>query len=507
MSCFWKKYKEIIKLIGLAFLFALITSLLTTISLSPLYPNVNIDSINLDPNFYHYEGYLYVQGYKPYIDFYDHKGIYHVLISALGYLLGGRYALFAIDVLFTATSFFILFKAMNLMNRASLANRLVAATFFLIFASLMLRGSTEAVYLLPFITLSLYYTMKGIILKDDKSFYIGGIFMGIEVALGFNSRMSDASWGAGLAIFYIIYLLRNKKYRTLAFATLFSFLSFALCFGVFLLIAYTGGYLKEMITISFGNAFNYAFSSQDDSYSSLKLANRIGVTIVAIIGILLYIRERKISKRNQQEDPLSFFFLFNLLFACLIYFIIAQFTHYYYGGATFFILYLFHASSYFKKVNLISKKIAIGSYSTSIITILIIFMTMYYGNAFSDSVGFSYSRGQEIKEDISLISEEERREEGNLLAINLDAGIYEMAGANVSFPYFCYQSWWTKKNTVNAVEYTIDYLESEDRPGYLVVSLDETTKEDFGEVIQSYYHIFHENEITNGVFAIYEVNA
>lgn len=325
--------------------------------------------------------------------------------------------------------------------------------------------------------------------------------MGIQVGLALNSRVSDAAWGGGLALFYLIWLLKEKRYRTLLISGLLAFASCLLVSSIFIFIALGGGYLKEMLKAIFVDGFTYLGSKKEGEYIVMQWTNRIGLLLVAITAIFIYLYERRKAKEAEPEkrNHLPEFFAFNTFFACFIYFIIARFVNYYYGAICFVILYIFYFCSFFS-FRKISKKIFSSCfYVFTLGALLTIFLTMYYGHG---SWGFSYAENLKIKEDISLIPEEERKEKGNFFALDLYTGVYIVAEATTDFPYYTNQTWWTGK-VIDAVSLTNAYLEKEGRPTYLLVSNEEATWNNFGETISKYYEPYMPEQIQNSIFKIY----
>lgn len=501
MKKFWEKHKDTVIIYLLALAFAVVAAILTATSLSFLYPGTNLDSLNYDSNFFRYEGYLISKGETPYIDFYDHKGIYSPLINALGLLIGGRYGLFIVDCLFSSFSLFFLFLSLRELGKGKIQHLLIAASFYTLFLSFMTARDNDPGYILPFVSSSFYFAFKAVKNDEVKSLYISGVLMGIQVGLTINARMSDASWGAGLALFYLIWLVKEKRYRHLLFTALFAIGGLAVTCSIFLFIALGGGYLNEMMKAIFVDGFHYLFSDAGNEYIVHQWGNRIAVLLIAIIGIFIYHYERKKVKETEGEkrNYLPDFFAFNLFFACLIYFIIARFTHYYYCAVCFVILYIFYLASFWsiKKWKSFFSPLIYGSTVVGVASVL---LSMYYGFG---GAGFSYARSQAIKDDVYLISEEERKEKGNILALDLDTGVYLVAEATTDFRYYAYQSWWNDKvidvsSAVNA------YLASRERPTYLLVSNSELTWTNFGEAVRTYYSPYQPEKIKNDIFTIYK---
>lgn len=307
--------------------------------------------------------------------------------------------------------------------------------------------------------------------------------------------------GAGLALFYLYYLLRRKQLRTLLFSALLAIGGLAITCSIFVFIALGGGYLSEMMQAIFAGGFGYATSSREGSELLAQWINRIFILLVLVGAIFAYRFERKKvgASEGDGRDYLPDYFGINMAFACLIYFLIARFTNYYHGAICFLILYLFYLFSFIPFKRNLGIKLSSSIYGFLSLGAMVVFLCMYYGFG---AYGFSYANSQAIKEDVSLIPEEERKKEGNLLAIDIDSGIYLVAEATIDFPYYANQTWWSGK-VIDSIGLTIAYLQSEDRPTYLLVSTSEATWNNFGETIDAYYDIYMPEQVKNSSFSIY----
>ena len=77
-----------------------------------------IKDMNVDSNLFRYEASLWLAGRTPYLDFYDHKGLYHVAVDALGLLIGGgsRYGIFALEILVSCLNLYFLARSVRLIE-------------------------------------------------------------------------------------------------------------------------------------------------------------------------------------------------------------------------------------------------------------------------------------------------------------------------------------------------------------------------------------------------------
>ena len=100
----------------LSLIFGFLALLFAPSSLSPIYQGLDFGHNDLDGNFFLYLGYGYTHGLKPYVDLFDHKGMYIFWIEGLGALMGGKNGMFVIMSLYMCANFFcynLIFREMG----------------------------------------------------------------------------------------------------------------------------------------------------------------------------------------------------------------------------------------------------------------------------------------------------------------------------------------------------------------------------------------------------------
>lgn len=487
---FYRNFKTKFPRINLIFWVVLWSFLVITFfstSTSFIYPLTNVDSINLDSNFFLYEGYALVSGKIPYIEFYDHKGLYHVLINAFGVVLGGRYGVFLLQIIYLSFTLYFLYLTVKLWSDNPY-HPILAVFIYSLFLFCLLGGNAEGEWLMPFITLSLFFYTKGIKTNSDKAFLIGSFFLGLEMGLALNSRPTDAMWGAAIAIYYIVYWARHKKDLNLLFNVLIAVSGLLIPFIIILPWAIHVGFLKEMFSaIYLGNA-SYVLSG---TFDLERLINQIGIIIVFTLILLSYLKFKK--KENVEYDLLEMYFVvFCVTLFC--YLLIAKYTHYYLTALSFLSSYIVFLLSktklslkWTKRLNFIPV--------TAISIIALVFVSGYYSFGVTN---FSYRDSLSIKKAVEELPLDKLNDE-DFFAVNCDPAVYLIAGVESSFPYFANQSWWGKSNP-KVIEETNNYLK-EECPYYLLVGKLEATMVDFGETINELYSPIE--TIDNPHFTIY----
>lgn len=488
-----------------------------------LYPGNNYDFSSIDSNVFNYEAYLLLMGKTPYIDFYDHKGMLHIYIDAFGLLIGGRYGVLALEMIFTTASLFLTLRCLQELFGDKWAPRLLALAAYCAFMPVVLGGNQEGEWLLPLTTAGIYFFIRGLNEKGGYNFYLSALFAGLEVGCAINIRPSDALWGGAIAIALACYAIRNRLYKKLLLWALPSIGSCLLVIGIIALAAYCGGYLEPMIKAL---TQNFAYVGNQKDMAAFILSQRIALPVVWAIGLFIYWKNRKAENYAVHE-----FFFVMLSVSCLIYFVICRYFIYYWSGLSFYLLLLCYWVSLipqakekkeglWNKIKATSAHLRMSSLAAFLALISLGFAiaipTCYY---VSDYQGVSYQTYLKIREDLLTIPEEDRKSEGNIVGIDVNASIYAGSYINplsdlneitVSTPYYAFQTWWAQDNP-EIGERFVAYL-LEEKPKYILLDVvygEDYTLDSIDAVIESNYSLYQNRKASenNGRFDIYALNS
>lgn len=479
--------------IVIAFFIAVISCLFASTSLSPLYPANNYDFINVDSNFFLYSASLLLKGKTPYLQVYDHKGLYHLAVDCLGLMMGGRYGVWALEIVFTFVAVLFLLRSVRLISGDSLKSYVAAAAFFLFFRISIGSGNIEGEWVLPFASLYFYFYVKAIEEKKDLYFLFGSFFMGLEVGLSLNSRPLDALWGGSGAICYLVYWIKHKKGQQLLWNVLLALGGCALPFAIIIPLALKGNYLSAMLEAIWRQNFSYI--QRGDMPLTTWLTRLLIVGFLAV-GMLNYFLEKK---NHREKNDLNEFFLSTTVITCVLYLPLMRYYSYIFSGITFYSLAMGYAVYSFEEP---FKKFSFG---TALISLCLLAYTIlncclvgfYYGSGYED---FSFSQSKEIESQIiKTIPVEDRNAEGKVFALGCDASVYLDGGITVNERFFCNQTWWSVDNQ-EVIPEVEAYLSSSSRPTWLLVAEDADTQAAFGTVIADYYVT---TTVKNAHFEIY----
>lgn len=490
--------------IVIAFIMGFLAHLFFSNATSPLYSIYAYSAPSLDNNFIVYSASLLLNGKTPYLDFFDHKGLYHLYLNALG-LMMGKYGVYILESLFFALTLLFLLRSIRLLSSNKVAPYVLVILFSLIIKMVTGGGNLMGEWLTPYLAIFLYFFILAKHRGKTHFYYLAAIFMGLMAGFSLNSRPLECLWSGCAAIYLSIIFIKERKFLPLFYCALISIFAMGIVIGAFSLIAYNGGYLQEMYSALFESNFAYVFKG---GLTNLGLTDFVSCLLIALflitISILVYVYEI----RHKTPSDYAFFLFFMSLLPTVMLLPIARFYSYFYSFFPIYALsfaYFFHELKFKKaKTSLLLNRIVIGALSLSCLVVAIGEPILYYSNtvtAFSNKVSNELSLA--IKE---TIPEEDAEKEDAVLAIDCNCAVYLYGGFTTTNPYFANQSWWGLSEE-GIIEYTNSLLSSQKRPKWLIVANNDYngTITNFGTAVKDNYVLQYESPY-EGTFNIYLSN-
>ena len=489
--------------IFLSLIVAFLLNLFASFSLSPLYPMVGISSQTYDNEFFLLEATLLLGGRVPYVDFYDHKGVFHVYLAALGLLIGGRAGLFLIEVIACAIAIFFLYRSVSLLfpDRPRIWNFLLVASFSFAGRFLVLNGGGhEGEWIEPWVSVSLYFLLRAEMNEERWSGLLSMFLAGVAAGLSLMSRPLDALAPFSLCFLRFLFFLKNKeKLGRLLLDAGAALLGLVPPLVLFLSLAAGGGYLDEMMgAVLNGNVGYIGSIGTDNNPLPLFLFNFLGMLAASAIYLLLGFMYRR---RAQGNDPavalLSFAgALFLLLLSPLM-----RYTHYLWAAFPLFIPPLTDLPIRWGAKGEKSWRIAIVSLAGLGFSLSSVLNPSLYWSGVG-AYGLSIQKSEEYLHDMSLIPEEAYRE-GKVYVLDVHSSLYLIRDDFLApdCPYLHFQSWWSSFSE-EIHEDVETYLFGPDRPEYILLSEDEETFRCFREALLD-YRPYRAEETKNDEFIIY----
>uniref|UniRef100_A0AB33JD86 Glycosyltransferase RgtA/B/C/D-like domain-containing protein n=1 Tax=Prevotella sp. GTC17260 TaxID=3236796 RepID=A0AB33JD86_9BACT len=259
-----------LKILPLFALLALLTQYVYGFCISSLFPPI----YDCDQGFFEAIGREWANGYIPYLDTWDSKGPIIFFFNMLGYKMGGKSALFWINVinLFLCLTCFYVF-----LRRRLSAAWTIAGIFLSLFTYVVASegGNQVSDYSLLLCTLSalvFYHWTEEWEKTDDAShpWHYAAIY-GLFFSASLLSRLSNAVWLCLAMLIVAIMLVRQARWRNLGLNALGFILGFAVLFVPFsLYFAYHGAF-GEMWYAMFTYNLEYASGTFFEHFTDLKV--------------------------------------------------------------------------------------------------------------------------------------------------------------------------------------------------------------------------------------------
>lgn len=237
-------------LFALSLVFMLAASVYTT----PLNPYYGFDS-----SVFMAFGKGISHGLRPYLDLYDNKGPMIFYVNALGYLLGGRNGVFALQVLFMTGVFELIWRLARLY--ASPAGALLClAVFAFLYCGTVGEGNMTEEWSLGFALLPMWLGLRYMAsdrpLEEHPLGYslLYGLCLGVQLLF----RMTNASMNCGMLLAFAVLLLREKSFAALGKNILAVLLGAALTIAPFVVYFRAIGAYEDFIYASLLHNFSYA---------------------------------------------------------------------------------------------------------------------------------------------------------------------------------------------------------------------------------------------------------
>ena len=439
-----------IYLVLVAFIFGFITILSCSCITSFVYPQMSGFVYYNDALVFCELGKSMVQGYKPYIDIFDHKGLYIFYYTAIGGLLGIRGVLI-VQVLLISIVFAFIYKSVKIYTNDKL---LIFSGLFFFGALYAFTGQTpnDCDLELPFITMMIYFYLLGNKENDYKKFMYGNIALGIATGIAFNLRMSDALITFAFVCFYAYKSIKDKQVK-------YIFRDAGIVVGLILLMsippfvhAYFGGFFNDMVQSVYLNNFKY-ITTTGTRYDGVPIVAYIVLPVIAAIFILLTILKRK----ELTVDDMVFIFV-TMGVSFLIELIIAFYPHYLIVLYSYLVIIFARLITLYvnKEENKARKPMFIGLLSIFVIS-LAFNPTLYIMNYQKDVNTINYINDNVTKED----------KDGHILIFGPPA-LYELANIKINYGDFTCQTNHVQISERFSTENLIKFLNSDECHYYMV---------------------------------------
>lgn len=196
----------------LSLIFGFLALLFAPSSLSPIYQGLDFGHNDLDGNFFLYLGYGYTHGLKPYVDLFDHKGMYIFWIEGLGALMGGKNGMFVIMSLYMCANFFCYNLIFREMGYEKTVSYLLSSIIGIILSCFAACGGHHTGDLLnPFFSVTVLFYIRAIMRSSEKDFLFASSFAGFSAGLSFFIPPIGSGLAFGARCFLFRLLAKKRE--------------------------------------------------------------------------------------------------------------------------------------------------------------------------------------------------------------------------------------------------------------------------------------------------------
>ena len=273
-----------------------------------------------DPATFVVMGKSMVEGKTPYLEIFDHKGLY-IFYETVLYAFMGRFGIFLTMTLFITVSLVFLvltLKELGLGHRTTYVGLLFFTAIYVFFAQFP--GDADLIVMTGMIMFYFYFKGRK---NDNPTYYmIACILAGVSAGIALNIRPSDAMLGFAFMVFYIVKRIKEKKWTILLRDAGLCLVALVLTALPAYIHALSGHFLKEMVDAVFLSNLKYLGSATDKSVVLVWVSRGIVLAIFVVLFLLW------VFKRKEYTFEESLFLLVNGGIIFVLQFVIALFAHY-----------------------------------------------------------------------------------------------------------------------------------------------------------------------------------
>lgn len=430
------------------------------------------------------------EGKVPYRDLFDHKGPFLFWIEAVGWALGGRTGIWAIETMGAVLSVFMIIKISDQLRSDPIISIIGTAAVYLTYFG---RGNLCENYSVPLVYFCLYLIVKYYQSDEKKHPPAYSFIYGFCFAVLAFIRLNNATIICGFALCIIIRLLMEREYANLLQNLLTGLAGIVIVSVPVCLFFYLSGALQDMLFCTF--TYNFVYASKRVNLSETGLILRIVIYAPITLTTVFFGSRvfRKDYKKYSRAFIVSLFFVSALYLAELLYTSMGR--HYHVMALPLYsVAAAIALPDRFMKdpIQILKdKKTGIWAACFTVITGIYVFFSLYnalapvYRHYLTD---FCVSRYQDVQECIQVIPEEDR---DSVIGYEISTSWYIDSGITPCYKYYSMQHWWSFEG-FDVNQAFMDYVSSE-FPKWIVAGT-EIKDDQLNNILADHYTLVNEGK-------------
>ena len=407
-----------------------------------LYPRFSLDAYYNDASIFTIMGKSFVGGKTPYVEVYDHKGLYIFYYTAIMGVFG-KPGLFILQFALFSINFFLL----GLTAKEMGARKSTVIWIMLLFTAGYCgfgQSPADAEMEMPFMAGMMYCYARGYMRKEDKSYFIGNLLAGFTAGIALNLRITDSVIALSFVVYFGVTAIIQRRWR-------FLLLNALICLGgVFIACippyahAFAGGFIHEYLDAAYFANFRYV--GKVSIYENRILAFLLIFALWGTLFLLTILKRKAIGKEGVM------FFVITGGVSFVVQLVIANYPHYLIVTFDYLALsYGLLASKALEKESLnLGRKIVTGVFILGTLACLSTNLIISYQSYAVEEMTTSFID--------SVLTEEDK--DGHVLVVNAAPAYYLQLGITPGYPDFALQENHAPISPYFNFDAFVSYLES-----------------------------------------------
>ena len=279
---------------------------------NPLNPFNKSGYIKIDSSVFAYIGKaMYEYKQIPYVDLFDHKGLFLYFINYAGYALAGLHGIWFIELIFNTLSLYLVFKISSLFSNNKYISIFTTLVISVLFVQYNSGGNFSETYAFPIILGALFILNKYLLQRRQKTSSIQILFLGFLFGLILMLRPNMIGVWIGFLLTILINFTINKNFKKIFLWILFFVVGSIISVIPFFIYLASHNAINAFITCYWSANILYSESTYQSIIETIKYFSIFNPLV--FIALIFYIY-----KTISEKKILNISFLFSWLFTIIL---------------------------------------------------------------------------------------------------------------------------------------------------------------------------------------------